>query len=157
MPYYPNNGAVVQIVSTNFSAMATGTVIIPTDDTIPQNTEGTEFMTQVITPKASTNRLVIEVNILLSNNSAAADITAALFQDSGVNALAAAQQTMPTSTYIQNLSFRHDMAAGTTSAITFRVRAGGSSAGTTTFNGQGGVRRFGGITISNIKVTEYKP
>jgi hypothetical protein len=149
-------GFPVQIVSTNYSAVATGTTIIPTDDTIPQITEGDQYMTQAITPKSATNRLLIEATVLVSNSSAAADLTVALFQDATANALAASQQTFPTSTYIQNISLRHDMVAGTTSSTTLRIRCGGSAAGTTTFNGQAGVRRFGGITVSNIKITEYK-
>jgi hypothetical protein len=150
-------GMPVQVVSTNYSAVATGTTVIPTDDTIPQITEGTEFMTQAITPKSATNRLSIEVSIVLSNSAAAAaDLIAALFQDATANAIAATVQTFPTSIYIQNLKLTHDMLAATTSSTTFRVRGGCNSAGTTTFNGQSSVRRFGGITISNIKVTEYK-
>lgn len=148
-------GVPVQVVSTNFSAVATGATVIPTDDTIPQNNEGDEYMTQAITPKSATNRLLIEATLILSNSSGAADMIAALFQDATVNAIAATLQTMPTTTYIQNLTLRHDMVAGTIAATTFKIRGGGSSAGTTTFNGQAGVRRFGGITISNIKITEY--
>ena len=34
-------GAVVQVVSNSSGALATGTTTIPSDDTIPQNTEGT--------------------------------------------------------------------------------------------------------------------
>lgn len=149
-------GFVVQIVSTNFSAVATGTTVIPTDDTIPQNTEGDQYMTQAITPKSTTNRLSIELTAVLSNSSAAADMIMALFQDSTAGALAATLQTFPTTTYQQNITLRHDMAAGTTSATTFKMRGGGSSAGTTTFNGQGAARKFGGITISNIRIIEYK-
>lgn len=149
-------GMPVQIVSTNYNAVATGTTVIPTDDTPPQITEGNEYMTQAITPKSVTNRLSIEAIALLSNSSAASDITMALFQDTTTNALAAQQQTFTTSTYIQNIVLRYDMVAGTTSPTTFRIRAGGGIAGTTSFNGQGGVRRFGGITISNIRIIEYK-
>ena len=47
-------GTVVQVVSTGFSAVATGATILPGDDTIPQITEGVEFMTQAITPKSTT-------------------------------------------------------------------------------------------------------
>jgi hypothetical protein len=48
------------------------------------------------------------------------------------------------------------MAAGTTSATTFRVRAGMGGAGTLTVNGQGGVRRFGGVAASSITIREIK-
>lgn len=148
-------GVPVQMVSTNYSAVATGTTLLPYDDTIPQNTEGTEFMSQAITPKSATNTLIIEATIFLSN-SATNSMTAALFQDSTANALAASSTYMFTATGAICLKLRHTMTAGTTSSTTFKVRAGGDAAGTITFNGSGGARRFGGITLSNIKVTEVK-
>lgn len=149
-------GAVVQVVGTNFTNVATGTTVIPTDDTIPQNTEGDQYMTQAITPKATTNRLSIEVNFVGSNSAGVVDFIVALFQDSTANALAASLATEPAAIYIMNVKVMHDMAAGTTSATTFKVRAGTNGAGTTTFNGQSGSRRMGGITVSSIRVIEYK-
>lgn len=148
-------GMVRQIVSTNSTAGATGTTTMPYDDTIPQITEGTEFMTQAITPKSTTNRLSIEATLLLSA-STTDHICVALFQDATANALAANTAYQATATGAVNLKVTHDMVAGTTSATTFRVRAGTNAAGTTTFNGQSAGRRFGGITVSNIKITEYK-
>lgn len=149
-------GFPVQVVSTNYSAVATGTTIIPTDDTIPQNTEGDQYMTQAITPKATTNRLVIEATVLLSNNTGVNDMIVALFQDSTANAIAATIQTISSGNFLQNITLRHDMVAGTISSTTFKIRAGTNLAGTTTFNGAAGNRKFGGITVSNIRITEYK-
>jgi hypothetical protein len=148
-------GMVVQVASTNFATSATGTTLIPLDDTIPQITEGTEFMTQSITPKSITNKLVIEAHIYCSY-STAENMIGALFQDANVNALAAASEYQTTATGPIRLVVAHTMLAGTTSATTFRIRGGGAGAGTFTFNGQGGTRRFGGITLSYISVTEIK-
>jgi len=148
-------GAPVQIVATNFSAVATGTTIIPQDDTIPQITEGNEYMTQTITPKSATNNLIIDVEIMLANSANAGKIVA-LFQDSTANALAAKFTYVGNWTDPVNLTMRYSMVAGTTSATTFRVRAGGSVAGTTTFNGSLGGRLFGATAKSSIKITEYK-
>jgi hypothetical protein len=53
--------------------------------------------------------------------------------------------------------FRTQIVAGGTSAITFRVRAGASACGTTTFNGIGGSRIFGGVMASNIYIEEVTP
>lgn len=148
-------GIAVQRVSTNFSAVATGVTAIPYDDTIPQITEGTEFMTQAITPKSATNRLVVDVVMLISANGAA-ELVGALFQDSSVNALAATFPYQATATGAMTLYIRHDMVAGTTSATTFRVRAGTNGGNTVTINGSSGLRKLGGVTISNITVTEVK-
>lgn len=146
----------VQEVSVNYADVATGTTVIPVDNTIPQNTEGDEYMSLAITPKATTNILVIKVSIMLANSAAAPYVSAALFQDSTANALAAAVERAAVASDPCMISFSHRMAAGTTSATTFKVRAGGSAAGTTTLNGQAGNRFFGLITKSSIVITESK-
>ena len=53
-----------------------------------------------------------------------------------------------------NHSFRHYMAAGTTSATTFKVRIGADLSGTTTFNGRSGGRQAGGVVSSSITIWE---
>lgn len=149
-------GVVVQVASTLSSAVATGTTTIPTDDTIPQNTEGDQYMTCTLTPLAITNTLVIMVSLYISHTAATANIIGALFQDSNANALAANLFTQQVGTGIAPFTITHTMAAGTISATTFKVRAGSSSGGTTTFNGSGGGRLFGAITKSSIVIMEYK-
>jgi hypothetical protein len=149
-------GFPVQIVNTTFSAVSTGATTIPIDDTIPQSTEGDQYMTQAITPKSTTNVLVIEAKVFCSVNAASQNIVAALFQDATAGALAATQEFADTSTGVLTLNLYHSMTAGTTSSTTFKVRAGTGSSGTLTFNGSNGGRRFGGITLSHIRVTEYK-
>ncbi len=72
------------------------------------------------------------------------------------NALAAAQIYQPTATGMVQIPLRYKMTAGTTSATTFKIRAGGTGASTTTFNGQSGARRFGDITKSVITIWEIK-
>lgn len=148
-------GAVVQVVSTNYSNTTTGTGTIPVDNTIPQISEGNEFMTQAITPKATTHVLLIEAQIMFAN-SAINNNTVALFQDATANALYATVEQHGTANAPITVSLKYRMAAGTTSSTTFRIRVGGSSANTVTFNGSGAVALYGGIPSSNITVTEYK-
>jgi hypothetical protein len=152
-----NIGRLVQVVSTQTGAVATGTTVIPGDDTIPQNTEGTEFMTLSITPKSSTNKLRIDVTALLSHSTATGFLAAAIFQDSTANALAAMAQTQTSAASATMFTFSHVMDAGTTSATTFKVRGGCAAVGTTTFNGQSSGRLFGGVFASSIRITEYVP
>lgn len=147
-------GFSVQTVTSSSSAVATGTTTIPVDDTIPQITEGTQFLTATITPKATTNRLLISV-VFFGSYNVTEQIVVALFQDATANALAAVAFYQPTGTAPMSIPLQHEMAAGTTSATTFRVRAGANSAGTVTMNGQSGVRRFGGVASSRITITEY--
>ena len=145
---------IVQDVFTQSGAVATGTTTIPIDDTIPQNTEGTEFLSASITPQSASNRLVIDAELFLSASAANITMIAALFQDSTANSLAGCAQFVETSGGVVKISFRHEMAAGTTSATTFKVRAGAGSAATVTFNGSGGARLLGGINLSSLRITE---
>lgn len=151
------SGVLVQVKNTSSGAVATGTTTIPMDDTIPQNTEGDEYMTLAITPTSSTNKLQIDVIINISNSANSRYQIAALFQDSTANALAATSQFSATLGEIVNLKMSFYMTSGTTSATTFKVRAGGHQAGTTTFNGIGGNRRFGGVYNSDITISEIVP
>lgn len=150
------NNFLVQRVSTMFNALATGTTTLPYDDTIPQNTEGVQFMTQAITPKNTNNVLVITAVMALTSSNTASfnQMQAALFQDSTANALGAVGYA------INNdrggmLVIRHVMTAGTTSATTFKIRGGSDGAGTTGFNGTSTTRRYGGVFASSITIEEY--
>ena len=150
------SGIVVQTVHTQDGAVATGTTTIPADDTIPQSTEGTEFMTASITPTSVANKLRIDVVLHFARSGTAnSNHTAALFQDSTADAIAATHHELDTinSPYVH--TFTHWMDAGTTDSTTFKVRAGGSSAGTTSFNGTAGARLLGGVMASSITITEY--
>lgn len=128
--------------------------VIPNDDTIPQNTEGAEIVTVAITPTSVSSRLVIEADIPLSGD-AARTLILALFQDSTADALAVAVQTSPAAGNVMSVHLRHEMAAGTTSATTFKARVGVTTGGTVYINGTNAARSFGGVLASRIRVTEY--
>lgn len=151
-----DNGVSVQTVSTMSSAVATGTTLIPLDDSIPQITEGNEYMTLAITPKSATNVLVISVKTSLANSAAACNLIGALFQDATADALAATTVVSTGASNSSEIIFTHSMVAGNTTARTYRVRLGAQVAGTTTFNGRAGGRLFGAIPKSSIVITEYK-
>lgn len=144
---------VLQRVHANFSNFATGTALIPNDNTIPQITEGTEFMSLSITPKSTTSILVVEANSMFSI-SAAQVLTSALFQDAGANALAAMGGTSNANNY-SPMFLRHIKTSGSTTPTTFRLRAGLGGAGTVSFNGYVGVATYGGVSASSMMITEY--
>jgi len=147
---------VVQVVNNTDSAVATGTTVTVDDDTIPQNDEGIEFLTQAITPINTANILLIEVVVNMANSNGG-NVHAALFQDTTANALAAISHRAPTVDVPYTLAFNHYMAAGTTSETTFKVRGGWAAAGTTTLNGVSGSRKLGGVMASSITITELAP
>lgn len=149
---------VVQVVNTQTGAAANGTGTIPFDNTIPQNTEGDEYMTLAITPTNAANKLKVEVVFVFTNSAVVFEIIA-LFKDSVANALAAATGYTSASTAGMTITFTHYMTAGTTSPITFKVRAGGHVPGTTYFNSHSGFvgGLFGDVLASSITITEIIP
>lgn len=149
-------GKLIQTVTTSTGAVATGTTTIPLDDTIPQNTEGNEYMTRSITPTSSSSLLCIQATANLSSTAGASNLSVALFQDSTANALAVVTKFMSNGN-LNTLNLTYWMTAGTTSATTFKIRAGSSAAGTTTLNGVSSARLFGGVCFSNLSVMELTP
>lgn len=154
-----NSQVVAQIVNVETGVMATGTTQFQTaNNTIPTNTQGDQYMSLAITPKNINSTLVIDVVFNGSTNLAAGTLLGVgLFQDNTVNALAATFGRITGAGSLLQVSFRHKMVANTTSATTFKVRAGGNAAGTTTFNGELGLQLYGGVMPSSITITEYLP
>ena len=145
---------VLQRVSTQTGALATGTTTMPLDDTIPQNTEGTQFITLSITPKSAASILRIDVSAVIGLSGSV--VTGmALFQDTTASALATSIITAGGVNHVSTATMTHTMTSGTTSATTFKIRIGPASAATVTFNGAGGARYFGGVMASGITITEY--
>lgn len=143
---------VVQVASYQTGASSSTSSIIPDDNTIPQNTEGAEFLSLAFTPTSATNILQIDVALVGSINNNR-NLVVALFQDSTADALAATSSFLGSSGEIMTVPLRHKMTAGTTSVTTFKVRAGaGAATATLTVNG-----KFGGVSASSITITEYTP
>jgi hypothetical protein len=146
-------GTVLQVKNVQTSALATTTTILPKDDTIPQNTEGGEFMTLAITPTNSSNTLLIETELNL-DTTVTNYMTVALFQDSTANALSAAYIHMSGVQHTKRIHLKFKMEAGTTSETTFKVRAGLAVAATVTLNGTNSSRFLGGVCTSYMQITE---
>ena len=149
----------VQGVNTIVTATATGTTTVPEDDTIPQITEGTEFMTLAITPTHASNKLLIEVVCCCSHGNSDVPAVVALFQDTTAGALAAISFSNYDTNDVWPVSFVHYMTTGTTSSTTFRVRAGKNPAGSNAFvfNGTIGTGRLlGGVMASSITISEIR-
>ena len=147
-------GRIVQTVNTQTGAVATGTTTMPQDDTIPQNSEGDEYMTLSITPKSATSTLNIEAHIFYScTNSTRGG--AGLFKDSDANALAFTSNFIKDTTSMGNMQVFYSETSGNTTARTYKIRCGIlQTSGTFTFNGQSGNRKFGGTTLSTIRILE---
>lgn len=150
----PLPGDTIQFQGNATGAVATGTTVMPIDDTIPQNTEGDQFMTQSITPTSAAHVLDIRHLGNYSYGGSGASCGFALFQDSTAGALAAMLGLVGIAQAAIALSYR--MLAGTTSATTFKIRAGQNTGGsdTVTFNGIASARKLGGVLASRLDTTE---
>ncbi len=146
-------GHVLQVKHFQTGELDTTTTVLPRDDTIPQNTEGKEFMSLAITPTSSNSDLIIETELNL-DTTVTNYMTVALFQDDNTNALSASYIHMSGVEHTKRIHLKFKMEAGTTSATTFKVRAGLAVGATVTLNGTNSSRFLGGVCNSYIQITE---
>lgn len=151
------SGKVAQIVISSTGAVATGTTTTPSDDTIPQNTEGNQYMSVTITPQSASSTLMVDCLGSFATDAGAANFTVALFRDSTANAVAAQMSRFINLNVPQPFPLSYVTTSGSTSSTTFSFRAGLAAAGTTTFNGASGARLLGGAMYSYCKVVEVLP
>jgi hypothetical protein len=160
-------GNIIQVAYAELTTSGvTSGVLIPGDNTIPQNTEGAEILTCSITPKYTNSILYIESNSFLGENSNEADgIIVALFKDSQANAIAVSinNAAPPGSSFFGGgLSFnpiyiQARMISGSISPMVFKLRAGGTQySAVIRWNGTGGAQFFNGTLITYIKITEVQ-
>ena len=146
-------GKVAQVVGATSSTKTTITAVIPHDNTIPQNTEGTEFLTRSITPTNASSQLLIEFACPFGC-SGAIHSKAALFVDSTADALAA---TSVIHTYGGNLILRYLVSAGSTSSRTYKVRCGVSGGTLYLLGDNTGATILGAAAYALLSVTEILP
>ena len=146
-------GKVLQVVHAESGAVATTTTIMPADDTINTSSEGGEFFTLAITPANVSNKLIIQSVIHYSHSANNTFCTTNLYQDSTAASISIIGTNMErVGTDMTSMVGLHYMTAGTTSATTFKIRAGGNNGGTFTLNGAGGNRFGGGIHLSGMTI-----
>jgi len=154
--------AVAQVKYSQQGSYAGGTTILPSDNSIPQNTEGDQYLSLSITPTNAANILVIQVSLLVLATTPA---TLALFVDSTANALAAtADDPADGGTTAPNqrvMTLTHHVVAGGTSALTFKVRAGHQQTNIVPFrvnsNGNSTGSKYGSRCASSITIWEVTP
>lgn len=146
----------VQVVDAPATAVATGTTTITLDDSIPQNSEGDQYLSASFTPKSADSLLVIDAIVALATSAVGnTHFIVALFEGVTASALASTAQFAAGAGLVNTVPLRHVMTAGTTSELTFKVRAGNNNAGTTTFNGVTSARILGGTCASRLTIREF--
>ena len=150
-----STGVVVQMVNIQDGSRITGTNLMPAGNFIPDNTDGFELFELAITPKFATSQLKIDVVLNAEHTATNSYLIAAVYKDTDVPAIFTAFGRQPNSTNNpQQFSGTFFLPAGSTDLQTFKVRGGGGTAGTCSFNSQGGGLAQGGINYSSITITE---
>ena len=149
-------GKVAQIVSGSDTSKVSTTTTIPIDDTIPQSTEGVENTTLTVTPKNASSTLIL----ILSGTFQASVISAishALFKDSDAGAFWASCFSHAVAGGVCSPTFIVAVAAGSTSARTYKWRFGPSSGTAYNYLSAGGGDDYGGVLQRSMIAIEVLP
>ncbi len=137
-----------------FATFTAGPATIPHDDTIPQITEGSEVLSNPITPTSSANLIRLQSHIYLSTPAASVCCIMALFKNGSSNAIAANEMDTFTATSRINMSIESLILAESSASLTFSVRSGNHTGSTMEFNGSSGGRKMGGVINSYLEILE---
>lgn len=137
---------------TSFTSLSVG---IPFDDTIPQNTEGAQLLTQAITPVNANSTIFIRASGMFGGSNAWAIMS--LFVDATANALATTSMEMAAANITVTPCLEYSEAAGSTAARTYKLRAGPDTGNQIFTNGITTGRKFGGNSAITLVVEEMLP
>lgn len=145
----------VQLASASSSALVTTSSAMPNDNTIPQSSEGVEFLTVAITPRYANSKLLILVNSF-GDTSLSRPFSGALFLDNNSDAFYAQPVTPDPNNAGTTTPFNlmTVIDAVDTSPRTYRLRMGPNAGSTLTINGINGSEVFGSISTSTMSVME---
>lgn len=147
-------GSVIDRAYAEYTANAALTATIPSDDTIPQNTEGTQILSVSFTPKSATSRVRLRFQGEFALSSANQSGVAAIFSSASANALRATITTAAGADFAEPLVVEHEYVPGVTTAITFSVRVGPNAAVTMRMNGVTSGRLLGGSLGATLVIEE---
>ena len=151
-PGVPLPGSRLGTSITKTSSYATGTTIVPLDDTMPQNTEGDQFMSHVTASGSAANLMELGLQVTFSC-SIASNSTGSIFQDASANPLTTVGMGSGNGTILV-FPLRDTCIAGTTASVTNKFRLGNTGATATYLNGIAAARLYGGAANSHMMGTE---
>lgn len=143
-----------QIVTYQTGAVATGSTIIPLDNTKPQINEGDQYMQLTITPTIIGSTIEVNIQFEGAHSIAASYIIVALFMNLDNDAVAS---TFVGQGVVTTIPLKYQITTTSLLPIAFKVRVGGTTTGLLTFNGYGGTQSLGGTLSSYITAKEYLP
>lgn len=149
------SGSIVQSAYEEYTSNADLSTSIPADDTIPQNTEGTQIISKSFTPKKSTNKIRLRFRgSVQAASGTTQNIACALFKDSAADAIAV--DSIVTTAAADRFSFNvtHEFTLASASAFTIAVRVGNSLGTAVRLNGTVSGRLYGGKMKATLEIEE---
>ena len=146
-----NNG-IIQSVYSEYLTNESLNTVLQNDDTIPQNTEGTEVLTAAITPKSASSRIRIRFQAMCGV-SETSGVAAALFVDTTANALTANGISIAGAGVLTPIGLEYEEPSVSVNARTYKIRVGAGNA-TLRLNGTSFARLYGGVSRATLIVDE---
>lgn len=147
----PSTGKIGQVLQTQYTTNASLTVAIPFDDTIPTNTEGTQVLSQAITPASSSSTIRVSGAIGGAPQTLAARMTVSVFR--GSTCIETKFVSSPANNAGVALAFDVVDSPATGSSVTYTVRVG-TDTGNLGLNGSSSARFFGGVSKCTLTLEE---
>lgn len=152
-------GRLLQVVEgTPFTAFASNTVIIPFDDSVPQNNEGVEYVSATITPLSASSKLIVQcfAPIVAGGSGGTPYLTGAIFRDSASSAISTTSVAPASASWTNSLYCEATTPSNSTQQTTFRFRIGASTSVGVIINGAstGTGMRLGGSSRLTIRIME---
>jgi hypothetical protein len=132
LDYMNSPGRVIQIVSKKSNVKEETALQIPFDNTIPQKTEGKEYMVVDFIPHFANSKILIEISIPVMDSSGNYFMSA-LFKDDEADALASCIHTLYTTTYTSHINFIAELPAENIVLRTYKLHYGVPQTGGTAY------------------------
>jgi hypothetical protein len=142
------------VASFNYGTVAyqSGTTLIPADNTTPLSTEGTQLFTLTVTPASTASKFRIDFSSIVDSGSNNRYITLAAFR--GTTCIYAGSSFITTATRFNTLTIHVVDIPAVTTATTYSVRIGISSAATWYVAGSPNIT-YGGAGSAEWSIVEY--
>ena len=153
-PQTRTTGDIIQRIGTQSSTVKTGTSTVPNDGTIPQISEGDLYLWATMTASNVVNPVAINGILELATSASGIKFVSHVHRNGEANALGAAQSQVAVVNAMHENVFHYVIATTTSGATAYHVLAGGTTAATTTFNGENGASALGSAVVSYLECQE---
>ena len=154
-PGTPVTGDVIQSIATySYGLTKTDTTTCPDDGTIPQISEGSNFLWATMTSTNTINPVLIACESQWANSGGGNRTIIHLHRNSEADAFLAGATSETTASLPQTVNMTVLLATTTTGGTGYYMLAGTQGAGTMTFNGSASANRYGASAFSNFTIKE---